>query len=633
LAAFRSARQNLQIPGKFFLGSMNMKRLQFLVFLVFIMVVGVLVERASMFLYERGSKVDWNQIKKALVEDPAKNDSAAVDTIALKDIPVEKTESDKFDAPVRLSRIGEPISTPAFDAGRFRNVAVGQRSFENLAPLPENNVTVPSVRRRHHETAPVSDLSSEGRTEEVSVGETTSPCTEPVPANHAELTNTEVSMPVSVNETPAPISGVALESPADYGPYKAPTPHDAPTPLPPVSPTPESAAAPPAVSAAIAPASPAPVARQAGSYAPNNPVTGVTLGSPTNFDPFSTQQIQPPPSTGTSEPGKEPNNARPAGPTVPVPSPAIAVGTPPSPPTTFLPAGQMGIWSASEETTYCICHLKHVSATNLVQPLSMIFPPHGYQSNSGGNVRIVAESASNSLLISGPKTKIEEVESMVKQLDRPPVMAGAEAAAMVRVDVTIADVDHGKVKKADDVAAEKGKAIDENAKGVLFIATASEEGTPQMHASVATLDNQAAQIFLGRMEPRVSGAAHTQGVATNMVTSISLGTQINLTPRVDRDKTVVLTLKISDSRSGPTEEDTVIATAKDGQIIRAPSTDQFTADTTVRLQDGKTLLLGGMTRDAKSGKERLISVTAHVIRIDEEKPIPTEEVKKEEVKK
>ena len=44
---------------------MNMKWLKSLVFVVFLMGVGVVVERVSIALYERGSKVDWEVIREA----------------------------------------------------------------------------------------------------------------------------------------------------------------------------------------------------------------------------------------------------------------------------------------------------------------------------------------------------------------------------------------------------------------------------------------------------------------------------------------------------------------------------------------------------------------------------------------
>jgi type II secretory pathway component GspD/PulD (secretin) len=257
-----------------------------------------------------------------------------------------------------------------------------------------------------------------------------------------------------------------------------------------------------------------------------------------------------------------------------------------------------------------VCHLNSIPVNNLANELMGIFAqspyqPAQYQPAQWSPIVIVAESASNSLLISGPKAKVEEAQRLAKEMDHP--------AAMVRLEVRITEVDRGKVKKSDDAAPEKDKAADESAKGDLHVVSTAEEGATLMHAAVTTLDNQAAQIFMGRMEPRISGAVRGPSGTSNMVTSMSLGTQINLTPRMDRDKTVVLVLKISDNRSGPQEEGTIITESKDGQTVRAPSTEQLTAETTVRLQDGKTLLLGGITRDGKSNKELLISVTAHIV--------------------
>ena len=82
---------------------------------------------------------------------------------------------------------------------------------------------------------------------------------------------------------------------------------------------------------------------------------------------------------------------------------------------------------------------------------------------------------------------------------------------------------------------------------------------------------------------------------------------------------MALQLEIDDTRSGPAEEGTIISEPKDGEPIRMASTEQIEAKTTIRLEDGKTLLLSGMSRDGKSGKMRLISVTAQIVPVCEGK--------------
>jgi type II secretory pathway component GspD/PulD (secretin) len=232
-------------------------------------------------------------------------------------------------------------------------------------------------------------------------------------------------------------------------------------------------------------------------------------------------------------------------------------------------------------------------------------------------VTIVPETASNSLLVGGPKSRVEVVLDMVKDMDHP--------AAMVEVELQISEDNSQKAEKTDETGPAKEETAEDAAKGQLSVSPNSSEGKVHFRAVVSTLDNQEATITVSRQEPQIVGMSRGPvGMSTNSVNMTNVGTQITLTPRIDGNKAVVLALKISESRLDREENGAVIGQSKDNHPIMTPSTEQFTAQTTVRLEDAKPVILGGLKTN---GQTRTISVTARIIRPGETKPARHEEKK------
>lgn len=295
-----------------------------------------------------------------------------------------------------------------------------------------------------------------------------------------------------------------------------------------------------------------------------------------------------------------------AGPVPPLPPPYL-------PTTAYAPAGPV----PADERETVIYHLNSVPASNIAQALNMALGS-GYNSYQGGpdtNLSLVPETVGNSLVLRGTREKVEQARRLLDQMDRP--------SAMVRLEVEVVEVDPAKAKKAEQ-ATEEEKAAD---KAVRDAGERPDGGTVLMHATVTTLDNQAAQIMMGRNEPQVTGAMRGPGGGqTNTVSFVNVGSTINLTPRIGGDA-VTLQLDISDSRSTPAEESVVLAEPEKGAPIRSSGQQQFKAQTTVRLEDGKPLSLGGISRGGKPGKEIMITLTAQILRPSEAKEAKVEEGK------
>ena len=117
-------------------------------------------------------------------------------------------------------------------------------------------------------------------------------------------------------------------------------------------------------------------------------------------------------------------------------------------------------------------------------------------------------------------------------------------------------------------------------------------------------------IQFGRQVGVISGSSATTLGMTNTINQVNVGTIIQMTPRVAPGGIVALQLNVQDSRIGPIEEGTPI-TSINGKVIRQPSIDVLSNQTTLRLQDGQTQTIGVV---ARSGKSHQIAVTAHIIR-------------------
>jgi hypothetical protein len=351
--------------------------------------------------------------------------------------------------------------------------------------------------------------------------------------------------------------------------------------------------------------------------------------------PRASDDVLPAPAAGTPTPYRRGRPAPPAGPyeaTVAAPSfpdgapiagpynypstnapvgaagtaPATPVYLPPGPPATYAPSGP----TPADERETVIYHLNSVPAGNIAGALNMAIG----QGAPDSGLSLVPETVGNSLMLRGTREKVEQARRLLDQMDRPP--------AMVRLEVEVVEVDRAKAKKAEE-ATEEEKAAD---KAVKEAGERPDGGTVLLHAVITTLDNQTAQIMIGRNEPQVSGSMSGPRGQTNTVTYVNVGSTINLTPRIGGDA-VVLQLDISDSRPTPAEESVVLAEPKEGSPIRSSGTQQFKTQTTVRLEDGKPLPLGGIGRGGKPGKEITMTLTAQILRPSEAKDAKPEESK------
>jgi type II secretory pathway component GspD/PulD (secretin) len=264
----------------------------------------------------------------------------------------------------------------------------------------------------------------------------------------------------------------------------------------------------------------------------------------------------------------------------------------PAPPAPAEPVPVVPEGDGQRRHTRIVLRLKAVPANNIAETINRFLRAEGQAAPSGSapSVVIVPDVLSNSLVIGGPAAAVEKVQELVAKLDH--------VAALVRLEVVIGDVPVGQ---ADARPEEVRKRMD-----VL------------VQAQLTTLDNQPAFLQVGRREGRITGAVSSPVGRTNTVTTENVGTILAVTPRVGADGAVTMQLDIEDSRLGPLDEGVVLAVPSQGEAIRTPSSDKLTTQTTLRIPDGQTVVVGAAARQPKSGKQRLILVTPHVLPVGPE---------------
>jgi hypothetical protein len=121
---------------------------------------------------------------------------------------------------------------------------------------------------------------------------------------------------------------------------------------------------------------------------------------------------------------------------------------------------------------------------------------------------------------------------------------------------------------------------------------------------VRTLDNQPAFIQVGQRVPRIVGSTVNMNGQSNSISLENVGLILGVTPRISPDGNVVMEIDAEKSKVGPEEEGIPVAVSIDGTIIRSPRVDTVTAQATVSVADGETVVLGGMISTEKETVER-----------------------------
>ncbi len=124
------------------------------------------------------------------------------------------------------------------------------------------------------------------------------------------------------------------------------------------------------------------------------------------------------------------------------------------------------------------------------------------------------------------------------------------------------------------------------------ISAASSEGKAKVLSDpkIATLNNQPANINVTTSIPYVTSNVSSTGVQTQTVSFVQTGIQLTVTPSINADNRILL--QINPNISQPS------VTAAANTQTGAPATDTRSAQTSVLVRDGETIVIGGLITDS-----------------------------------
>lgn len=235
----------------------------------------------------------------------------------------------------------------------------------------------------------------------------------------------------------------------------------------------------------------------------------------------------------------------------------------------------------------------------------------GTSALSSNDLRIRADSATNALLVYGTDEEFRKVKSLVSRLDILPDQVLIEALI---AEVTLNDELRFGVQWFFDSRTEGTLTFSDEGSGNIssrfpgfayafdgnFFKTAINTlsavtdieiiSSPQ----IITLDNQSATLQVGDQVPVITQSAvsidNPNAPVVNSVQFRDTGILLTVTPRINDGQTVILDVSQEVSNAVPTVT----------SGIDAPTIQQRRFDSTVSVEDGNTLALGGLISSTKS---------------------------------
>lgn len=217
--------------------------------------------------------------------------------------------------------------------------------------------------------------------------------------------------------------------------------------------------------------------------------------------------------------------------------------------------------------------------------------------DAANGIMIEAEPTTNSLLVRGEPEVASKIHELLKQLDRKP--------ATVFVEAVIVDIQ--AKQRPEMIAVDAGGASADQ-----VIEAMAKQGDLQILARVqlSTISNQAAFIQLGERKPKVSGVRTSSQGVTRTVELENVGLTLGLTPRVTPEGTVMIETDLERSDLAPREQGVELSSQGD----RAVAVNTLSIQTTVCVQNGQTVVLGGRTQGSEDKWQKTVALlTAKIV--------------------
>jgi general secretion pathway protein D len=253
-----------------------------------------------------------------------------------------------------------------------------------------------------------------------------------------------------------------------------------------------------------------------------------------------------------------------------------------------------------------------VSAPGVPNPLLGNLPGGDAAGSSPlGDLRITADETNNALLIVATPDKYAIVEAALQQLDVVPLQVMLEAS-IAEVDLTNQlqygiqyFYQSGGFSALGSTVAPSALSTMTGGLSLAFARGSTIQAVLDLLASISTvrvisapkvmvLNNRTASIQVGDQVPIATSSA--VGVTTanspivNTIQMLDTGIILRVTPRVNQGGLVLLSLNQEVSASVPTTTSS----------INSPTIQQRKISTSIAVQDGQTIALGGLIKDSRT---------------------------------
>ncbi len=278
-------------------------------------------------------------------------------------------------------------------------------------------------------------------------------------------------------------------------------------------------------------------------------------------------------------------------------------------------------------------------------------------------VFVVAEEATNSILISADESNFEEAMRLIERLDRrPPMIAIQILVAEVQLDdqfelgaewglqdgllfdrqastggtlgSSVFNVGNpitgpsGGAGQTQNVAGQVlssfgvGRASTSGPGGVILSASSEAVGVllralqtanrAQIlnRPTITTLENRVAAAQVGQFVPRVTSVTQGNGITPQQINTndTRVGLILEVRPRVNADGLILCEVNIENSSLGDPDTGIPIGFGQNGEVIRSPIIQTTNASTTVSAYSGQTVVFGGLISKSRTSARTQVPI-------------------------
>ncbi|MFW5839186.1 MAG: secretin N-terminal domain-containing protein [Planctomycetota bacterium] len=236
-------------------------------------------------------------------------------------------------------------------------------------------------------------------------------------------------------------------------------------------------------------------------------------------------------------------------------------------------------------------------------------------------VAVVAEQESNSLLLSASPRYFKTVEEIIRKLDQPPpqVLIQVLLAELTLDDTSDFgfDWDYTDEIGSKNVSGGTSFGVEANLPGLtgltlsvtggdlsFFLRALQSQGRLQVlsRPQILASDNQEAEINVGQSVPFITESSISDsGRINNTIEYQDVGILLNVTPRINDDGFVRLEVE-------PEISSLSQSTVQVSENVNAVIVNRRSARTTVTVQDGHTIVLGGLITTTDENREDKVPI-------------------------